>query len=63
MYHFLYAVIWPFFNLIRPLRVIGREHIPEGPAVICPNHTTAGDPFYVVFAFGRHYPLRAMAKV
>ena len=63
MYHLLYAIIWPFFNLVRPLRVVGREHIPDGPAVICPNHTTAGDPFYVVFAFGRHYPLRAMAKV
>ena len=62
-FHFLYAVIWPFFNLIRPLRVVGRENIPEGPAVICPNHTTIGDPFYVVYAFGRHYPVRAMAKI
>ena len=62
-FHALYAIIWPFFNLMRPLRVHGRERIPEGAAVICPNHTTAGDPFYVVFAFGRHYPLRAMAKV
>ena len=62
-FHFLYAVIWPFFNLFRPLRVVGRENIPEGPAVICPNHTTMGDPFYVVFAFGRKYPMRAMAKI
>ncbi len=62
-FHFLYTLIWPFFNLIRPLRVVGRENIPEGPAVICPNHTTIGDPFYVVYAFGRHYPVRAMAKI
>ena len=62
-FRFLYAVIWPFFNLMRPLRVHGREHIPEGAAVICPHHTTIGDPFYVVFAFGRHYPMRAMAKI
>lgn len=62
-FHFLYDLIWPFFNLIRPLRVVGRENIPEGPAVICPNHTTIGDPFYVVYAFGRHYPVRAMAKI
>ena len=59
----LYTVIWPFFNLVRPLRVIGRENIPEGPVVICPNHTSMGDPFYVVFAFGRKYPMRAMAKI
>ena len=62
-FHFLYDLIWPFFNLIHPLRVIGRENIPEGPVVICPNHTTIGDPFYVVYAFGRHYPVRAMAKI
>ena len=61
-FHFLYAVIWPFFNLFRPIRAVGREHIPEGPAIICPNHTTIGDPFYVVFAFGWRWPMRAMAK-
>jgi len=62
-FHFLYAVIWPFFNLFRPVRARGRENIPEGPVVICPNHSTAGDPFYVVFAFGRRFPMRAMAKI
>lgn len=62
-FHFLYAVIWPFFNLFRPLRVVGRENIPDGATVLCPNHTTLGDPFYVVFAFGRKYPMRAMAKI
>ena len=61
-FHFLYAVIWPFFNLFRPIRVVGREHIPEGAAIICPNHTTAGDPFYVVYGFGWQWPMRAMAK-
>lgn len=63
MFHFLYLVIWPFFNLFHPVRAIGRENIPDGPVVICPNHTTAGDPFYVVFAFGYRYPMRAMAKI
>ena len=43
-FHLLYIIVWPYFRLIHPLRVVGREHIPEGPAVICPNHTTAGDP-------------------
>ena len=62
-FHFLYWVIWPFFHLFRPIRAIGREHIPQGAAVICPNHTTIGDPFYVVFAFGNRYPMRAMAKI
>ena len=63
LYHLLYLIIWPYFRLIHPVRAVGRENIPEGPAVICPNHTTAGDPFYVVFAFGYRRPMRAMAKI
>lgn len=62
-FHFLYAVLWPILNFIHPVHAIGRENIPDGPAVICPNHSTIGDPFYVVFAFGRKYPMRAMAKI
>ncbi len=62
VYHFLYAVIWPFFRIFHPIQAVGRENIPEGGAVICPNHTTAGDPFYVVFAFGRKHTMWAMAK-
>lgn len=62
-FRFLYIVIGIYYNIIHPVRAVGRENIPEGPAVICPNHTTAGDPFYVVFAFGIRHPLRAMAKI
>ena len=58
----LYTVIRPFFTLFHPVKAIGRENIPDGPVVICPNHTTAGDPFYIVFAFGREHPMWAMAK-
>lgn len=61
-YHVLYAVIWPFFNLFHPVRAVGSENIPEGAAIICPNHTKASDPFFVVFAFKRRYTMRAMAK-
>ena len=61
-YHVLYAVIWPFFNLVHPVRAVGRENIPEGAAIICPNHTKASDPFFVVFAFKRKHTMRAMAK-
>ncbi len=61
-YHVLYAVIWPFFNLVHPVRAVGTENIPQGAAIICPNHTRASDPFFVVFAFGRNHVMRAMAK-
>ena len=62
-FHFLYIVIWPFFSLFRPVRAIGRENIPDGPVVICPNHSTIGDPFYVAFGFGYRYVMRAIAKI
>lgn len=61
-YRVIYAVVWPFFNLFHPVRAVGREHIPEGAALICPNHTKASDPFFVVFAFKRKHVMRAMAK-
>ena len=62
VFHLLYVIIWPFFNLFHPVRAVGREHIPEGPVVICPNHSALSDPFFVVYAFGYRYPMRAMAK-
>ena len=62
VFSILYAIIWPFFNLVHPVKAVGRENIPEGAAVICPNHSAASDPFYVVFAFGRKNPMWAMAK-
>ena len=62
-YCFLYTVIFPFFQLFHPVRAVGRENIPEGAAIICPNHTAASDPFFAVFAFQRKHPMRAMAKI
>jgi len=62
VFHLLYTVVWPFFNLVHPVKAIGRENIPKGAALICPNHTRASDPFFVLFAFGRRHVMRAMAK-
>lgn len=62
LYKFLYSFIWPFFNLVHPSRVIGREHIPEGGALICSNHTRNSDPLFITFALKRSTQLRIMAK-
>ncbi len=62
-FRFLLVIIGVYYNIIHPVKAVGRENIPEGPAVICPNHTTAGDPFYVVYAFGIRWPMRVMAKI
>ena len=62
VFSLLYTVIYPFFSIAHPIKAVGRENIPEGPVVICPNHSVANDPFYVVFAFGKKHPMWAMAK-
>lgn len=61
-YIFLYSIAWPFFNLFHPCKAVGREHIPEGGALICANHTSLNDPLYLVFAFHRKNQVRVMAK-
>lgn len=61
-YAFVYCVAWPFFNLVHPQKVIGREHIPDGAAMICCNHTALTDPLFLAFAFRLKNQLRPMAK-
>jgi len=58
----LYCVVWPFFNLFHPCKPIGRENIPEGAAILCPNHTRLSDPLFVVFAMGLKHRPQVMAK-
>ena len=61
-YIFVYCLVFPFFNLVHPGKVIGREHIPEGAAMVCCNHTAMSDPLFMAFAFRLKNQLRAMAK-
>ena len=61
-FHVLYTILWPIFQLFFPRKVIGAEHIPQGPVVICPNHTKWNDPFHIAYSFGYHFPMRAIAK-
>ena len=61
-YHRLYSFLYPIFRVLYPVKVVGHENIPEGPVVICPNHTYWNDPFCIVFSFGKQIVMRAMAK-
>lgn len=58
----LYCIVWPFFNLVHPCKAVGRENVPQGAAILCPNHTRMSDPFFVVFALGLGIRPRVMAK-
>ncbi|MCD7880343.1 MAG: 1-acyl-sn-glycerol-3-phosphate acyltransferase [Clostridiales bacterium] len=61
-YNAVYCILFAIYHSIYHLRVIGRENIPDGPAVICPRHCTLADPPMVCFGLTRkHFP-RIMAK-
>lgn len=62
VYWILWCIIWPFFSLCHPCRLVGRENLPEHGGVFCANHTGLSDPVCVVMALGPGYQMRAMAK-
>ena len=62
VYAVLYPIIWIFMKILHPWKAIGAENIPEGPAVICGNHTTVGDPLYVVCGMSSKRQTHVMAK-
>lgn len=62
VYSVVYPFLWIFMRVFHPWRVIGREHVPEGGALLCGNHTTLGDPCYVACAMGSRPQLRVLAK-
>ena len=62
VYAVLYPLVWIFMRIFHPWRAVGRENVPEGGAVLCGNHTTLGDPVYVVCALGSRWQTHVMAK-
>lgn len=62
-YKFFYHLAWICMLPFHPVRAIGRENIPEGGAVVCPNHSSACDPLLVCFAFTGKHRMFPMAKM
>ena len=61
-YKLFYAIVWPFVMLFYPMKFIGKENIPKGGALVCANHSSAVDSFFLAFGLGRNRQIRAMAK-
>ena len=61
-YKIAYTVIKPILWLFFPTWSKGREHVPEGGAVLCANHNNAVDPILIALAMPRNSGLRFMAK-
>ncbi len=62
LYTFLWYLVWPFFNLLHPTRLIGREKLPEKGGLLCANHSSDSDPIMICMAMGPRYQVHAMAK-
>lgn len=62
VYTILCCIIWPFFSLFHPCRAIGKEHLPEGGALYCANHSGLSDPVCLVLSLGTKRQMRVMAK-
>ena len=61
-YKLFYAIVWPFVMLFYPMKFIGKENTPKCGALVCANHSSAVDPFFLAFGLGRNRQIRAMAK-
>jgi 1-acyl-sn-glycerol-3-phosphate acyltransferase len=60
---FAYIVLYIFKTVLYPLKTKGRENIPEGPAMVCANHSSYTDPIMISYAFGLPNILHFMAKI
>lgn len=58
-YYFLTIVL----GLIFRIKPSGRENIPQGPAMICANHSSNFDPILICLASGIEHHLHIMGKV
>ena len=61
-YDFLFSLFKVLQTLFYPLKSVGMENIPEGPVIVCANHSSYFDPILLALAFTRKHFLRFMAK-
>ena len=62
LYSVLYYVFWIAFKIFHPWKVVGDPTLPDGGVLICGNHTSMSDPFYVALGLGRKRQTRFLAK-
>ena len=58
-YHLARTAIGIFYRI----QVFGYENIPDNAAMVCANHSSGIDPFFVAFAFGINHHMHVIAKV
>ncbi|MBR2782088.1 MAG: 1-acyl-sn-glycerol-3-phosphate acyltransferase [Oscillospiraceae bacterium] len=64
LYRIIFVILRCVMFLVHPvLKVKGRERIPEGACVICPNHSALSDPVWLVLALHLKQMINIMAKI
>lgn len=58
-----YCILYVFKIILYPLVYTGRENIPEGPAMVCANHSSNADPILISYAVGLKNMMHFMAKI
>ena len=61
-YQVVRVVFWPIRCILFPIQAQGQENLPQGPVVLCANHSHWIDPVLVVYALPRQYHYCIMAK-
>ena len=58
-----YRLLRPLVGFLYPMRSFGAENVPEGPVILCANHSNYIDPLLAAFACGRRHMIHFMAKI
>lgn len=62
LYNFYLTLAFPIVKVFYPCKARGLELVPDGPAVICANHSNLMDPVILAVTFGHRHKLFFMAK-
>ena len=62
-YRLAYCAAKVVLGLVYPVRVVGRENVPEGSAMVCANHSSWVDPVLMAFAISMKEQVCFMGKV
>lgn len=64
LYRGLWLLTWPFISLFYPRKTYGKENRPgEGAYLICGNHSSNSDPFFMAYSMGVKHHIHFMAKM
>ena len=61
--NFLHKIPLRIFNLFYPLKIIGKENIPEGKAILCSNHFSLLDCGFVATAYSKDIKFLAKKEI